>query len=79
MKKSKKDEPKLVEETGGVTTLRVVREEAHRLMDQIEHEKNPERIRALGDILERLNERYERIERELLGEEEEPQPIPQAV
>lgn len=49
-------------------TIQVVREEVQALMQEIKGEKNPERVRALGDVLEKLNERYERLEKELIAE-----------
>jgi len=52
-------------------TIQMVREEVQTLMKDIEQEKNPERIRALGETLELLNERYERLEKELIGNDGE--------
>ena len=57
-------------------TIQGVREEVQALTKQIEGEKNPERVRALGDVLEKLNVRYERLERELLEEDDaSPEPV----
>jgi hypothetical protein len=53
-------------------TLQVVRREIEELIAQIKQEKGvgaPERIEALGGILEKLNARYERLEKELLAED----------
>lgn len=39
-------------------------------MKEVSKEQDPKRVEALGDVLEKLNERYERLERELLDDEE---------
>jgi hypothetical protein len=51
-----------------VLTIQLVREEIQAITRNIGKEKNPERLRALGDVLETLNARYERLEKELLAE-----------
>lgn len=57
----------------------MVRKEIEELTAQIKREKGvgaPERIKALGDVLEKLNARYERLEKELLAEDEgTPEPV----
>lgn len=52
-------------------TIQVVRREIEELIAQIKQEKGvgaPERIEALGRVLEKLNARHERLEKELLSE-----------
>jgi len=49
--------------------IQVVRREIEVFTEEVRNERDPKRIEALGDVLEKLNERYERLERELLEEE----------
>ena len=53
-----------------VLPIQIVRREIEALTKEIAGEKNPERVRALGDVLEKLNDRYERLEKELLDEDD---------
>lgn len=54
-----------------VLTIQVVRDEIRDLTAQIKQEKGvgaDDRIKALGEVLEKLNARHERLEKELLEE-----------
>lgn len=51
-----------------MTTIQLIRDEVAALTKRLSQEKSPEKIRALGEVLEKLNDQHERLERELLAE-----------